>query len=372
MVALSKYLGFAGPRFGITVSWVMNIFLFGYAVFAFFGGVLTRKSNPKTIVIVMMALWSLITLLTGWVTGLALLLFYRLILGMAEGVYYPQQSRFVKAFFSNNELSRANAMLNYYGQNLGLGFGYLILTPIFQSHGWRSLFVITGVLGLIVIVPLFIKFLKFDPKSELGSQVQIPKFSFAEIGGPPTLFALFTYMVQSSLFWGISLWIPMVTSSLHFTGASQTFFNALPYFAAIVLGWPMAVLSDRTGKRALITALGLFIPGALMMVLPLVNDPVWKMVIITIALSYCMSSFLPNILAILQYSVKPSGVGSVIGMATGLGAVGGIIASTLVGWLYMTTHSYMPGLALVGFLVMLGGVTILLHDRYRYKETVTA
>jgi len=373
LVAMSKGLGFAGASFGVVSGWVLTSFLIGYGLCSFFGGILTRRVNPKTTVIAMMALWSIVTMLTGWVTSVTMLIVYRLILGVAEGVYYPQQSRFVRAWFSDDELSRANSLINFYGQSFGLALGYLILIPIFDRLGWQALFFVTGAAGLVIIIPLFAKFLKWDPQSKFTgiAQAEATKFSFDDLGGLPVLFLFFTYFAQASLFWGISLWIPMVVKSLNFTGTTQAVFSALPFFACLVLGAPISIISDRTGKRVLITALGLFIPGAILILLPQINDPVWKMAIITISFGYCASSFLPNILSIIQSSVKPAGVGPAVGMASGLGAAGGVVAGFVVGLLYNMTGSYTTGYAFLGILVMLGGVSIILHDRYKRKDIVT-
>lgn len=374
LVAMSKDLGFAGSSFGTTSGWVLTAFLVGYGLCAFFGGIFTRRINPKKTVIAMMAIWSIVTVLTGWVTSVAMLIVYRFILGVAEGIYYPQQSRFVRAWFADSELSRANSFINFYGQSFGLALGYLILTPVFNKLGWQMLFYLTGAIGLVIMVPLFSKYLKWSPEVELTGveRARATKFSFDDIGGPPVLFLFFTYFGQASLFWGITLWIPMVVKSLNFTGTAQAVCSALPFFACLVLGAPIAIISDRTGKRVLITALGLFIPGAILMLLPHINDPVWKMAIITISFGYCASSFLPNILAIVQSSVKPIGVGPAVGMASGIGAAGGTVAGFVVGFLYKMTGSYTTGFAFLGVLVMMAGVSIILHDRYKRRDIITS
>lgn len=371
LVSMSRNLGFAGASFGIVSGWIMNSFLIGYGLCTFFGGILTRRVNPKTTVIAMMLLWSIVTLLTGWVSSVIMLFVYRFILGVAEGIYYPQQSRFVRAWFTDNELSRANSLINFYGQSFGLGLGYLILTPVFNRFGWQTLFFVTSAAGLLIIVPLFAKYLKWDPQSEIKgiSQTGAAKLSINDFGGPSVLFLFFTYFVQASLFWGISLWIPMVVKSLNFTGTTQAVFSALPFFACLILGAPISIISDRTGKRVLITALGMFIPGAMLILLPQINDPIWKMVIITISFGFCASCFLPNILSIIQSSVKPLVVGPAVGMAGGIGSAGGVVSGFVVGLLYKMTGSYTTGYAFLGIMVMLGGVTIILHDRTRCQRT---
>ena len=205
-------------------------------------------------------------------------LVFRFLLGVFEGVYYPQQSRFARAWFTDSELSRANSLIHFYGQSLGLGLGYLLLTPIFNMTGWRGLFYITGALGLVVIVPLYWKFLKWKPEFNVQNTASAPaKFSFEEMGGPPVL---------------------------------------LLYF-------------------------------------------------ITLAFSFCVSSFLPNIWSIIQSSVRPAAVGTAAGVANGCGALGGTVAGFVVGWLYKVTGAYMAGYIYLGVMVMLAGVAVIVHDKYK-------
>lgn len=108
--AVAKDMGFSGPRFPVISSWALTIFLIGYALANIFGGVATRRFDPKQVVIWCFVLWSLATIVVGLTSSLAVLLTCRLILGVAEGIYWPQQSRFAKAWFAPEELTKANAV----------------------------------------------------------------------------------------------------------------------------------------------------------------------------------------------------------------------------------------------------------------------
>ena len=147
---LSKDMGFAGDSFAVTSSWALTIFLIGYALANIFGGIATRQMDPKPVVI-----WLFRDLVDGDTGGrpdqldVAILLVCRLILGVAEGIYWPQQSRFARAWFSPQERTRANSIIQYYGQFLALAVGFMVLTPIYDAFGWRVLFFLTGGIGLV-------------------------------------------------------------------------------------------------------------------------------------------------------------------------------------------------------------------------------
>ncbi|MDR3539325.1 MAG: MFS transporter [Acetobacteraceae bacterium] len=365
--AVSRDLGFAGDQFGVVSSWVLTTFLIGYCLANVLGGILTRRYDPKTTVMWCVAIWSVSTVLTGLAGSVAVLLFCRLILGVTEGIYWPQQSRFAKGWFAPSELARANSLIQYYGQFLALAIGFMIMTPVYDALGWKMLFYITGGIGLVLILPLYAKCLRPEseaPYIDVNAEQERGRLTFKSLGGVPFLFLIFTYITQGMLFWGITLWIPLVMRSIGFTGWGQAIASSVPYLAAVILAIPMSMISDRTGKRVLIAALGMLIPGVLLILLPTVDSGIAKLALITVALGYYASSFTPNIWAIIQETVEPQAIGPASGIINGLGAGGGgTLAGFLVGLLYRSTGSYMAGFVALGTLVILGGISLLIYGR---------
>jgi MFS family permease len=366
MPQLSKDLGFAGESFAVTSSWALTIFLIGYAFANIFGGVFTQKLDPKPVVVWCFAIWSVATIVVGLTASVFILLTCRLILGVAEGIYWPQQSRFARAWFAPEERTKANSIIQYYGQFIALGVGFMVLTPIYDAFGWRLLFFLTGGIGLILIVPLYTMKLRRESEAPYKAVETglAPRLSMHDLGGPAFLLLVFSYVTQGMLFWGITLWIPLAVRSLGFTGWGQGFASALPYLAAVLLTIPMARISDRTGKRVLIAALGELVAGILLLGLPLVDSGAGKLALITIALGYYASSYTPNIWSILQASVHPRACGPAAGIMNGIGAGGGgTLAGFLVGLLNARTGSYMSGFMVLGGLAVLGSIALLAYGR---------
>lgn len=363
---LSKDMGFAGANFAVMSSWALTIFLIGYAFANILGGLFTRRLDSKPVVVWCFAIWSIATVLVGLTSSVALLLVCRLILGVAEGIYWPQQSRFARAWFPPQDRTKANSVIQYYGQYIALAIGFMLLTPIYQAFGWRVLFFFTGGIGLILIVPLFLGMLRPEaeapyPGVDTGPQARL---TLQDFGGFAFVLMVFSYVTQGMLFWGITLWIPLAVRSLGFIGIWQALASSLPYAAAVVLTIPMARISDRTGQRVLIASLGELIPGVLLLLLPFVAGGGAKLALITAALGYYASSYSPNIWSILQSSVPPRAVGAASGIMNGLGAGGGgTLAGFVVGLLNARTGSYVPGFVVLGVLVILGGLALLAFGR---------
>ncbi|MBV8094493.1 MAG: MFS transporter [Acetobacteraceae bacterium] len=370
--SVARDMGFAGDRFPIVSSWALTIFLIGYALANVFGGFATRSFDPKPVVVWCFTIWSAATVVVGFSTSLTVLLICRLILGVAEGVYWPQQSRFAKAWFAPGELTKANAVIQYYGQYFALAIGFIVLTPIYEAFGWRTLFFATGGIGLVLIVPLYIAKLRPESAAPYAEppQRQSPRLTLDALGGPPFLLIIFSYITQGMLFWGITLWIPLAVRSIGFTGLGQAWASALPYFAAIAFTVPMAALSDRTGRRVLIASASLLIPGVLLLFLAQADSGYAKLALITVSMGLYASSFTPNIWSILQSTVEPRAIGSAAGIMNGLGAGGGgTLAGFLVGLLQGWTGSYMAGFGALGGLSIIGGLSLLAYGRLKQQES---
>ncbi|CAI9389964.1 TPA: MFS transporter [Citrobacter amalonaticus] len=374
---MEKELGIDGAA---TKSLALTGFLIGYALANFFGGFLANRLNPKITIVTMVFLWSVVQIMTAWISSAALLIAFRIILGIAEGIYWPQQFRFARAWFNKDEITRGTNLIQFYGQFLALSLGFIILTPIFDHLGWKWVFYITGGMGVFIVVPMFLAFLKNSPDkaSAPDEPAEEPepaggKISFSDLGGAPFLLLVFSYFANGMLFWGITLFIPMAVLSLGFSGFSQGVASALPYFLAILLAIPVSWYSDKTQKRGLIAACGLGSAGLFLIALPFIDSPFGKLALITLAIAWFTSCYTTNIWSIITSSVKKSAVGPAAGVINGVGAgLGGTTAGFVVQYLQSWSGSYVPGFTVLGVVAILGGLSVYTYSRIMAARPVIA
>lgn len=365
---MEKTLGIDGAA---TKSLALTGFLIGYALANFFGGFLANRLNPKITIVTMVLLWSVVQIMTAWITSAALLISFRILLGIAEGIYWPQQFRFARAWFNKDEITRGTNLIQFYGQFLALSLGFIILTPIFDHLGWQWVFYLTGGMGVFIVVPMFLAFLKNSPdkvsypdEPEAEPEVAGGKISFSDLGGAPFLLLVFSYFANGMLFWGITLFMPMVMFSLGFSGFSQGVASALPYFFAILLAIPVSWYSDKTQKRGLIAACGLGSGGLFLIALPFIDNPVGKLALITLSIAWFTSCYTTNIWSIITSSVKKSAVGPAAGVINGIGAgLGGTTAGFIVQYLQSWSGSYVPGFTVLGGVAIMGGLCVYAYSR---------
>ena len=141
---LSKDLGLSAALMGVAFS----AFSWTYAAAQIPGGVLLDRFGVRLTYYWSVTLWSLCTVLQGLSAGLGSLVGARLALGIAEAPAYPSNSRILSMWFPQAERARATGVYSV-GQYFGLAFLSPVLFWVAGSFGWRALFVIVGIIGVL-------------------------------------------------------------------------------------------------------------------------------------------------------------------------------------------------------------------------------
>lgn len=132
----------------VQLGLLFSAFGWTYAALQIPGGILTDRFSPRILYTLCLITWSLSTLLQGVMKGFAGLLGLRLAVGVFEAPSYPINNRIVTSWFPATE--RASAIAVYTsGQFLGLAFITPALTGVQYYLGWRGLFIVTGIAGII-------------------------------------------------------------------------------------------------------------------------------------------------------------------------------------------------------------------------------
>ncbi len=132
----------------VQLGLIFSAFGWTYAALQIPGGIMVDRFGPRLLYAVSLITWSIVTLLQGFINGFAALFGLRLATGAFEAPAYPANNRIVTSWFPDNE--RASAIAVYTsGQFIGLAFLTPALAAIEHFTGWRGLFVITGLVGIL-------------------------------------------------------------------------------------------------------------------------------------------------------------------------------------------------------------------------------
>jgi MFS transporter, ACS family, hexuronate transporter len=128
-------------------GWILGAFSASYAASAPFAGMLIDRIGLNRGVSVAVGVWSCAGIATGFTRGLAGLVGCRVVLGAAEAGGVPAAGKAIHQYLRASERALGNAV-----NQAGISLGAMIAPPLAVwfavNHGWRSAFVVTGVLGL--------------------------------------------------------------------------------------------------------------------------------------------------------------------------------------------------------------------------------
>ncbi|WP_246174230.1 MFS transporter [Paraburkholderia hayleyella] len=148
-------LGIAAPQLthelGINAALmglIFSVFSWSYVAAQIPGGLFLDRFGSKLTYFLSLTLWSLMTLLQGFVHGVGALFACRLGLGVAEAPCFPTNSRVVATWFPQSERAMATGTYTV-GEYIGLAFFSPVLFALMGALGWRSLFYVVGAAGIV-------------------------------------------------------------------------------------------------------------------------------------------------------------------------------------------------------------------------------
>ncbi|MGI4758078.1 MAG: MFS transporter [Janthinobacterium lividum] len=98
-----------------------------------------------------LTVWSGAQLLTATVRSFPMFIVFRVLLGAGESPFYPAGIRSMREWFTPKTRGRATALMSS-SQTFGLAAAPPLLTLLMLHIGWRGMFAVLGVAGLLVAV----------------------------------------------------------------------------------------------------------------------------------------------------------------------------------------------------------------------------
>lgn len=178
--SLSKELGL-DP---VAMGYVFSAFGWSYVAAQIPGGWLLDRYGSKWVYAFSIIIWSIFTLMQGWVgffgagTAIVALFGLRLLVGLAEAPSFPANARIVAAWFPGNERGTASAFFNS-----GQYFATVLFAPLMgwiaHDFGWRYVFYVMGVIGVLMGLA-WIKTI-YGPKDH--PHINAQEFDYIKAGG---------------------------------------------------------------------------------------------------------------------------------------------------------------------------------------------
>ena len=372
---IDKEFKFTSVQLGL----IFSAFSWTYLAFQIPGGILVNRFSPRILYAFSLITWSLTTVMQGFAKGFGTLFGLRMATGVFEAPAFPINNRVVSNWFPDNE--RASAIAVYTsGQFLGLAFLMPVLSKIQLHVGWKGLFVVTGLIGIIWGIVWYVFYR--DPQRHKGANEA--ELQHIEKGGgmvdgkqgennTPFRWADLKAVLSYRKLWGIYLGQFAVNSTLWFfltwfpkylvdyrgfDFIKSGYWASLPYLAAFTGILCSGFLSDYLVKKGVSTAkarkrpiiIGLLV-SATILGANYVNTP--GLIIFFMSLSFFGVGF-ASITWIFVSTLAPKHLINITGgVFNFIGQLAGIIVPIVIGFL-ASGGNFAPALVFVAVLGLLG------------------
>ena len=339
---------------------LLSVFAWAYALWQLPVGAVTDKVGPRLMLALGMAAWSVAQMASGAVRGFGQFLMARVALGVGESPMFTAGTRAVVDWFPLKARGAPLGLFNA-ASSLGPALAPPLLTAIMLAFGWRPMFVVVGLAGLLVAVawgviyrdpersdvpPVELAPLRADeddeaPSPRLGAWLQLMRVptTWAMMGG---LFGV-VYVT-----WLYVTWLPAYLESARHVGVAATgWLAAAPQAAGFVGGCLGSVLSDGLAKlglepvmsRKAPTIVGLLAAGVFTTLAPLVADTGLSLVLMSAGLfcAYAAGSCSWALGATLAPREAVATLESIQNIG---GSIGGALAPLLTGLIVQATHAF--------------------------------
>lgn len=369
----------------VQLGYIFSAFGWTYALLQIPGGILTDRFGPRIIYTFSLILWSIVTVAQGFVKGFASLFGLRMAIGVFEAPSYPTNNRIVTSWFPDKE--RASAIGVYTsGQFIGLAFLAPALTALEQYAGWKGLFIITGIVGVIWGISWY--FFYRDPAD--SSRVNEAELKYIEEGGglvdrknvleksapEPFKWNDLKEVFRHKKLWGIYLgqfavgstlwffltWFPTyLVKYRHINFIQSGFLSSLPFLSAFVGILLAGFLSDYMIKKGVSMSVARKTPVIAGLLLSMsiiganyVNSPT------LIILFMCIAFFGNGFASITWVFVSTLAPKHLVGLTGGvfnfIGGLAGIIVPAAIGYL-VSNSNFTPAIILITVIGALGAMS---------------
>jgi MFS transporter, ACS family, tartrate transporter len=391
-LGMNKDLGFTATVFGFGAG----IFFIAYFFFEVPSNLALEKFGARRWIARIMFSWGVIAGAMAFIPQISALLgvrasttfiVLRVLLGLAEAGFFPGIIFFLTIWFPGRYRGR---MIGYFMAAIPLSTviggpisGALLNITGLGLSGWQWMFLIEALPAILLsVVVLFYltdraadaTWLAPDERtwlverlaSERAKRERAKRFGILEaISNTRVLLLAFVYFGINGTNYGLSFFLPQIVRGFGLSYTATGFVTALPYVAGTIGMVYWGRHSDRVGERREHVAIAALIAGLGIAGSTLVDDPVGKMLLLTLA-GFGIFGVLPVFWTLPTNFLAGAAAASGIAAVNSLGNLSGFFGPYVMGKIKDSTGSYTIGLlaiaCVVGFAMLVA--LSLSHDQH--------
>lgn len=354
-----------------------GIFFWGYLLLQIPGGYIAERWSAKRWVAILLVLWSVAAMASGFTHTFGQLILARFLLGVAEGGVQPALMTTIRCWFPFAERSRAYAIFKLYtpiAAIVAAPFSGIILT----YADWRWMFIIQGGAPLVVGLIAWLAVVRDTPtKAGWLSETERNFLESSRIqeGEPLKHRATFKAAFTSRIVWqfaliytltqmgllGLTLWLPSVLKNAFHTDMQVGFVAILPQIAAGVAIILVGRSADRRGSLVAHMSVVLGAAAVILVGASLISPQQKWFVLAAMILGTAASiAWYGPFWAAVTKLVPVAAAGAGMGLINGVGNLGSFFGPYLGGWLsdlsgggYALTQAFFGGVFGIAALLVL-------------------
>ncbi|WP_321474573.1 MFS transporter [uncultured Paludibaculum sp.] len=355
----------------IQYGYVVQCFLLAYTVSYLFAGRLTDKLGTRASMACFIVWWSLSDMLTSFSRSVVSLGFFRFLLGMGEPGNYTSAPKAVSEWFPPRERGLVIGIYTA-GATLGATIAPPVIAYLSAHFHWRSVFLFTGSLGLLWVIPWLWLYRKPEEHPRLSDEERrliTGDAGSVEFDAMPaeglwrhilrrkeTWLLMVSRMITDPVWYFYLFWFPKyLTDARHLTLAEVGRIAWLVYLAAdigCIAGGYLSGLLIKRGMAPARSRIWVMAGAAFLLPLsPLINSassPLMAVGIAAIA-AFAHLAWQISIGALIVDIYPKPVVGTVFGLVAAGSGLGGMLSTNLVGRA-VTYWSYSPVFIVMGVL----------------------
>lgn len=346
---------------------LLSVFLWTYCFAQLPVGFAIDRVGPRLLLGLGAVVWSVAQVMAGFVGSMAQFAWTRVLLGIGEAPQFPLDAKVVRTWFNVRDRGTPTGIFNS-ASTVGPAIAPPLLTVLMLNFGWRWMFVIIGLVGIVIGLIWWAiyrdpsayhldaeeqRYLDEGEDSTHGAQV-----SFAEwrslFGYRTTWGMIFGNFGNGYMIWLYAAWLPgYLEIQRHVSIPHTGWVAAIPYVFGVVGSLFGGWVCDRlvragfspVNSRKLPIILGMFGAAGCTIFAALVPSNTAAVAAISVAL-FAGNLAGATIWALAVVAAPSKGVASLGSMQNFGGFLGGALAPMLTGFIVQATNSFVPALIL--------------------------
>jgi MFS family permease len=326
-------------EFGLSatqLALINSVAFWVYAVSALIFGRLGDATHRSRLIVAGLVFWAIATGMVSVASGLITLIVVRSLVAAGEGTYYPTAAALISDWHRSGTRSRALS-IHQTGVFAGAGLGAIAAGALADAFGWRSPFLIFGLLALIFCGVLF-KWLRDPPSAPSHNAATAADRGPLRLvlRRPAALMLCAVFFLANAAVCGIFVWAPtFLHDELGLDLAASALYGSATLSAAGIVCVPLGgFLAHRLAARTPLAvfhvlAIGLALAGLLLLPLGLATSA-FAVGAVLFASGAGKGLFDGCIYAAMHDVVPPSARATAVGLMTLIGFCGAGLAPIAV------------------------------------------